>query len=59
MIQEDGYAFDAKVEVNEPNRQIWRTIKQEANKVDEWEWTYAADELRHLIAIASGGENSR
>ena len=39
MIQEDGYAFDAKVEVNEPNRQIWRTIKQEANKVDEWEWT--------------------
>ena len=38
LIQEDGYAFDAKVEINEPKRQVWRTIKQEANKVDEWEW---------------------
>jgi hypothetical protein len=38
FIQEDNYSFDAKVEVNEPKRQVWRTITQEANKVDEWEW---------------------
>lgn len=38
IIQEDGYAFDAKVEVNESERQVWRTVKQEANKVDEWVW---------------------
>ncbi len=39
LIQEDDYSFDAKVEINEPKRQVWRTIKQEANKVDEWEWS--------------------
>lgn len=39
LIQEDGYSFDAKVEINEPKRQVWRTVKQEANKVDEWEWS--------------------
>lgn len=39
LIQEDDYSFDAKVEINELNRQVWRTIKKEANKVDEWEWS--------------------